>query len=529
MLHLPNIMIKMRYNFIGFFIFYILILQPLRLSSQSFSRQQVLEHEAHKNYTSNPNESLKIALLLLKGSNTIEEKVRLNILISKIYSVIGDYTNAANYLFEASSNLETNSFFQNAKINIEKTTLLKSVFLFNQSAIYLDESRNNFNELKNQNEINEIKSQILFEELELLIYKQEYKKAKEFIQKRNHISYLQKGIKNKKRYLLLQSKININLGDFNNNIPILDLLTKLINNEDVYFEIQVWIEVAENYFYQQNYQKAIENALKAQKKLLEFNNIYLLETTTKTLVLSYLALNKEQEYKLLNTKLLTLNTEIKKKDEETLNTVYNLINKEYQTNYLKKKRTFTNRLYLSIGLFILFSCVCGLFLYKKYSYKKRLEEIVNYLEVTNKKILSKLDVLSKRNSIPVETERLLLNKLKKFESTSKFTNKDISLAVLAGQFDTNTKYLSEIINKHYHVNFNTYINKLRINFIIEKLKDEPNFCNYKISYLAEISGFASHSSFTTVFKSICGISPITFIDLLKNESDETHLTPIENE
>lgn len=508
------------------------MLQPLSLSSQSFSRQQVLEYEAQKNYTSNPNESLKIVLLLLKGSNTIEEKARLNVLISKIYSVIGDYTNAANYLFEASSGLETNSVFQNAKINIEKTTLLRSVFLHKQSTIYLDKARNNFNELKNQNEIHEIKSQILFEELELLIYKQEYKKAKEFIQKKNHISYLQKGISNKKRYLLLQSKININLGDFNNNIHNLDLLTKLLDNEDKCFEIQVWNEIARNYFYQQNYQKAIENALKAQKKLLEFNNIYLLETTTKTLVLSYLALNKEQEYKLLNTKLLTLNTEIKKKEEEALNTVYNLINKEYQTNYLEKKRTFTNRLYFSIGLFILFSCVCGLFLYKKYSYKKRLEEIISYLEVTSKKILSKvdkIDVVSKKNSIPAETEQLLLNKLKKFESTSKFTNKDISLAVLAGQFETNTKYLSEIINKHYHVNFNTYINKLRINFIIEKLKDEPNFCNYKISYLAEISGFASHSSFATVFKSITGISPITFIDLLKNESDNTLLTPIENE
>ena len=532
MLHLHNIIIKMRYNFIGFFFFSTLILQPLSLSSQSFSRQQVLEYEAQKNYTSNPNESLKIALLLLKGSNTSEEKVRLNILISKIYGAIGDYTNAANYMFEASSGLETNSVYQNAKINIEKTNLLNSVFLHKQSAIYLDKVRNNLNELNNLKEIHEIKSQILFEELEFLIHKQEYKKAKEFIQKKNHILYLQKGITNKKRCYLLQSKININLGDFKNNIFNLELLTKLINKEDIYFEIKVWNEIARNYFYQQNYQKAIEYALKAQKKLLEFNNIYLLETTTKTLVLSYLALNKEQEYKLLNTKLLTLNTEIKKKEEETVNTVYNLINKEYRTNYLEKKRTFTIRLYFSIGLFILFSFVCGLFLHKKYYYKKRLEEIISYLEVTNIKIyrkVDKIDVVSRKNSIPAETEQLILNKLKKFETTTKFTNKDISLAVLAGQFETNTKYLSEIINKHYHVNFNAYINKLRINFIIEKLKNEPNFCNYKISYLAEISGFASHSSFATVFKSITGISPITFIDLLKNESDDNHLTPIENE
>jgi YesN/AraC family two-component response regulator len=187
---------------------------------------------------------------------------------------------------------------------------------------------------------------------------------------------------------------------------------------------------------------------------------------------------------------------------------------------------------LSIGLFLLFSSICGLFVYKKYSHKKRLEEIISYLEVTNKKIFSKvekIDVVRKKISIPAETEQLILSKLKKFETSTKFTNKDLSLAVLAGQFETNTKYLSEIINKHYHVNYNTYINKLRINYIIEKLKNEPNFCNYKISYLAEISGFASHSSFATVFKSISGISPITFIDLLKKESDDTLLTPMEND
>ncbi len=98
----------------------------------------------------------------------------------------------------------------------------------------------------------------------------------------------------------------------------------------------------------------------------------------------------------------------------------------------------------------------------------------------------------------------------------------MSLAVLAGQFETNTKYLSEVINKHYNVNFNTYINKLRIGFIVEKLKSDSNFMNYKISYLAETCGFSSHSSFATVFKSITGIAPITFIELLKDEKEAIH-------
>jgi AraC-like DNA-binding protein len=356
--------------------------------------------------------------------------------------------------------------------------------------------------------------------------------SKLLLLKSNNISFLQTGITNKRRFLLINAEININLGNFESNIINLEQLKKLISKDDKYFEIQVWNVIARNYFYQRDYSKAIESALKAQKLLVQMDNIYLLETTTETLVLSYLALNKEQEYKLLNTKLLTIQNEIEKKEEEAINTVYNLINSEYVKNYTLKKSAFNNKLYLSIGFFILSLFVFGLFVYKKYLYKKRLTEIVSYLEFPNNTILNKseaVDAINKKNTIPAETEQHILNKLKKFETTKKFTNKDISLAVLAGQFDTNTKYLSEIINRHYHINFNTYINTLRINFIVEKLKNEPNFCNYKISYLAEICGFSSHSSFATVFKSIIGISPIKFIDLLKNETNDNCLTPSENE
>lgn len=158
--------------------------------------------------------------------------------------------------------------------------------------------------------------------------------------------------------------------------------------------------------------------------------------------------------------------------------------------------------------------------------KKRLKEIINYLEVTRNNLIIRYKekkVVSKKNFIPQETEQALLNKLKRFESSTRFTNNDMSLAVLSGQFETNTKYLSEIINKHYQVNFNTYINKLRINYIVEKLKSDPNFINYKISHLAETCGFSSHSTFATIFKSITGIAPITFIEFLKKERDTSNV------
>lgn len=90
----------------------------------------------------------------------------------------------------------------------------------------------------------------------------------------------------------------------------------------------------------------------------------------------------------------------------------------------------------------------------------------------------------------------------------------MSLAVLAGQLETNTKYLSEVINKYKEKNFNVYINELRVNYLVSLLKNDATYLNYKVSYLADVAGFSSHSSFTTVFKSITGMSPNTFIQQL---------------
>jgi AraC-like DNA-binding protein len=40
-----------------------------------------------------------------------------------------------------------------------------------------------------------------------------------------------------------------------------------------------------------------------------------------------------------------------------------------------------------------------------------------------------------------------------------------------------------------------------------------------VSYLAEESGFSSHSSFATVFKSVTGISPTKFMDFLQKRKE----------
>ncbi len=107
-----------------------------------------------------------------------------------------------------------------------------------------------------------------------------------------------------------------------------------------------------------------------------------------------------------------------------------------------------------------------------------------------------------------------------FEKKQHFLYTDISLSSMASDFNTNAGYLTAAIKKHKGTNFNGYINDLRIDYIIHKLKNEPDYSNYKIAYLAEQCGFASHAVFNRAFVQKTGISPSKFIDFLKKQSDK---------
>ena len=120
------------------------------------------------------------------------------------------------------------------------------------------------------------------------------------------------------------------------------------------------------------------------------------------------------------------------------------------------------------------------------------------------------------------TELKLLKKLEKFENSTLFTKNTISLSTLSTYCETNSRYLSHVINTHKQKDFSNYISELRINYIIEKLERVPKYRKYKISALAEESGFSSPNKLAMVFKKVTHISPSVFIRYLEeNGENET--------
>ncbi|MPT31473.1 MAG: helix-turn-helix domain-containing protein, partial [Chryseobacterium sp.] len=163
---------------------------------------------------------------------------------------------------------------------------------------------------------------------------------------------------------------------------------------------------------------------------------------------------------------------------------------------LKSQKYLFRKIYITIFLAFICGFAVVYFLYR--SKKNKAEESV-------------VETDAKNFVIPDKTEKRILKKLEEFENKQKYIQKNVSLKMLAQQFDTNPNYLSEIVNNHKNSNFNTYINNLRVDYIVEKIRQDPEYRKYKVSYLADECGFSSHSLFTKIFKNRMDLSPTEFL------------------
>ena len=96
-----------------------------------------------------------------------------------------------------------------------------------------------------------------------------------------------------------------------------------------------------------------------------------------------------------------------------------------------------------------------------------------------------------------------------------FKNGDLTLKSLSKQLNITSQSLSLVVNKKCKMNFNSFINKYRIEESISLFKDEK-YKDYTIASISYEAGFNSVSSFNTVFKSQTNTTPLAFRKSLSN-------------
>lgn len=125
----------------------------------------------------------------------------------------------------------------------------------------------------------------------------------------------------------------------------------------------------------------------------------------------------------------------------------------------------------------------------KNSCKKNTEHDINLIEISNKfKIL--------------------------MEDEKKFLDSEIDLEKAAELLGTNRTYLSKVLNGILNINFNNYINSLRIKESIQLIKN-GDAERLTIEGLANQVGFKHRSVFRRAFQKETGVTPSFFIDNYK--------------
>lgn len=103
------------------------------------------------------------------------------------------------------------------------------------------------------------------------------------------------------------------------------------------------------------------------------------------------------------------------------------------------------------------------------------------------------------------------------ENPDEFCNCDFSLERLAFLVESNSRYVSQVINETYNKNFRTFINDYRIKEAQLRLMNITEYGNYTIQAIAESVGYKSHTNFIVIFKRITGMTPSIFQKIAKEE------------
>lgn len=122
------------------------------------------------------------------------------------------------------------------------------------------------------------------------------------------------------------------------------------------------------------------------------------------------------------------------------------------------------------------------------------------------------------NTTISDNEKKLLNQLSTFEEDKGFLENGITLNSLAKKLETNSSYLSKVINQVLNKNFSNYINDLRIEYAVVELQQNTQLRVYSVNGMAEEFGYNTAESFSKAFKRKTGIYPSYFIKKLKEEN-----------
>lgn len=504
---------------------FIFIFCSLITKGQSGPDFSILADKAFLNLYQNPDECISYTQGILVSDQNAEHKIVLQNIISQAFAMKGDYVQSVN-IFAQKEDIDqknTLSYFMQIFSDYNLADQYQNLGLYNQSKRIITHLLSDQKLLRSSDRGLRITTAKLYQ-LQALNsgINRNYPEALQNLDKSNQ--YL--GNHNEEnRILKIENRIFRCSYLLKQNKPteykalIEKVISELESQKNQPFLLGLAYEnLSQYYFLKQDYTTSIQK-LEAGLRLIEnlpFNNLKI--KIYESLSSNYYAVHNDAKYHQYNRLYSDLKTKTDSGSKEGIRYLVKLV----ETNQNKNIEFHRHMLLRSSRtlILVLSSIILGLLGYflvirsKNKDLKKQFDFFEKQIrQKPQPALLSKTNTATKYSGtakISKEKENEILQKLEEFEKSDRFLNKNMSLSLLSSQMEINTKYLSEVINNK-EKNFNGYINKLRINHIVHLLRSDAVFLNYKVSYLAEYSGFSSHSAFTTVFKSVTGMSPNAYI------------------
>lgn len=521
-------------------ILFFILWWPIFINGQAAPDFSILTDKAFQKLYQNPEECISYSQSLLISDKNVEHKVILRNIISQAYALQGNYVQSVSISNQKEDDDKKGSLSHFIQLfdDYNLADQYQNLGLYGQSKKIIADILKDSELLKTNNPKERMVLAKLFQLQAINAgIERNYNSALQNIDKSN--SYLNshntenriiqwENIIFRSAFLLRQNKPE------ESKILLDDVITDIKKHGSHAFVLSFAYEnLSRYYFLKGDYHLAVKQLESGFSEIENLPYYDLKIMYYELFAKNYLALNNDEKYYYYNNLYTNLKAKLDSNKKEGIQYIVKLLETYHNKNLEFQKLNKAKQLKIAgIGIVILIAGMIAYFLSESarnkdlkkqldFFEKLKIKEESTSIEAGKPKagIVKETKVQEKDTSkISKEKEEEILLKLQDWEKSDNYLNKNMSLAILSAQTGINTKYLSEVINNNKGKNFNGYINELRINHIARLLKTDSAYLNYKVSYLAEYSGFSSHGAFTNVFKSITGMSPNTYIqEIIKNK------------
>ncbi|WP_312765647.1 helix-turn-helix domain-containing protein [Epilithonimonas sp.] len=484
--------------------------------------------------------ALKIADSLFSISETPRFKVKSLMLSASLLQQSGDIKKAIGYAVRAQQiSNDNDDFIWKAKISGFLASQYRQLKLFEQSKKYIDETTEATKKISDQKIVDQTMGFIMQEKAYYELEMKDYKKSISYVLEAQKYFDLNGQtnpfvIANNNQLLGL---IYYRVKEYDKALDFYDVALKNLEQmQDNFMKALVLNGIAKIFIAKKDVKQA-KKRLDEAKRLAEESPYLSLKNEVYETSQEYYSLTRDID-KLQESKIKQ-DSIVEKISTNSSSFISDSVSKLIKKNDDIKKETEKKSILIWIALLFIISGITYFFLYRK-KQKNKFDKVIQAMEKQKKAQDLNIEIPPKnfhdedlnesspdnQSEDPEQnmmmtpaTEKKILLKLEKFEQSKLFTRSTVSLPYLASYCNTNTKYLSYVVNTYKKKDFKNYINELRIKYIIDKLKNDPQYHKYKISTLAEEVGFSSQSKFAAAFRKITELSPSQFIEHLKKNPD----------